>query len=433
MSRGDLLENPMEECFLCEPEPWRVIYLGQHVQLLAGAGPLSDGYVILAPRDHVGTSAELLNGALKEFLLCSLLTIQALQYHFGTGYTSYEHARIGSCNTLATSGQHGAYCHHAHRVFIPLRSVVKDVVGSSFDTSVPLAEPGDIVGLRDKPYVFYESVDTRGHVCRVAYTGDHGLPSQYMRRLLVQELGLPIPWRWTDNLNYPSMIATVSGLRGYFVGYDHVDLRDLNLATRSLSRPVSLDGLSGVGKTTLASALARTTGRPMLDTGFYFRALAASRQSGKADLDARALCERVLFSDRFPELRESVSQASLQQVVTDAAVRSRFRIDIDALTREHYPAILTGRDAYSFLPETANRFLITASTGTRSLRRSLALARSGKTGWVKEPETSDTSTEDQTAAVKLPDAGAIRVIVNERRPFAATMAELVASIEGDTC
>src|SRR4051812_8347482 len=107
-----LIDDPSEGCFLCQPEEWRVIFEGKSVRLIAGLAPLTPGYILLAPKEHVNTVADLDDGTLCEFLAVAELTTGILQQHYGPGYTAYEHGKIGACRTLELRKDFSSFCHH---------------------------------------------------------------------------------------------------------------------------------------------------------------------------------------------------------------------------------------------------------------------------------------------------------------------------------
>src|SRR5436309_13059360 len=111
-----LIDDPFSGCFLCEPEPWRVVFRGNRVRALAGFGPLVPGYIIVAPIAHVPTVAELNDVSFAEFVTVFDILVDSLHRQFGPGYTAYEHGRIGSCLVAEMRGDVSTFCYHAHRV-----------------------------------------------------------------------------------------------------------------------------------------------------------------------------------------------------------------------------------------------------------------------------------------------------------------------------
>jgi len=163
---------------------------------------------------------------------------------------------------------------------------------------------------------------------------------------------------------------------------------------------VAIDGPSGVGKSTVAEAVARRLGLPFLETGAMYRALgwkiyqaeidpadrlrvemAAERlelelQEG-ADgnvevlLDGRRLDARV----RLPEVSEITSLTS-----SYPAVRCRM-VALQRQLAQSRGAVMEGRDIGTrVFPDTPHKFFLTAPLDVRVERRLRQLEQAGKTG-----------------------------------------------------
>lgn len=211
-----VIRDPFDPCFLCEPERWRTILERKHVRLIAGLGPLCPGYVILAPRQHIHTSAELPEDILTEFIDTAQLAVGALVRHYGEGYTAYEHAKIGACHTLEMQKDFTTFCHHCHRVFIPRLTHGFSKLAEWLPDYIALPQPDAVRELRGRAYVFYETGDGHSMPVRRAYVAEDGLPSQFMRRILSQQINLGRDWNWNAEPRYEEMIVTAKHLREEF-------------------------------------------------------------------------------------------------------------------------------------------------------------------------------------------------------------------------
>lgn len=211
-----VIRNPFDGCFLCDPEPWRVILDAKTVRLIAGLGPLCAGYVILAPKQHLYTAAELPEETFSEFLLAASQTVTALETQYAEGFTAYEHAKTGACYTLELRRDFSTFCHHCHRVFIPRATDSVARVAEWFPEWIDLPDPVAIRALRDRPYVFYETGRNGKSSVRRAYLGNEAIPSQFMRRILSDEMALGRSWDWSVDPHYDEMLDTVHRLRGAF-------------------------------------------------------------------------------------------------------------------------------------------------------------------------------------------------------------------------
>lgn len=163
---------------------------------------------------------------------------------------------------------------------------------------------------------------------------------------------------------------------------------------------VAIDGPSGVGKSTVAEAVARRLGLPFLETGAMYRALGWEVYEGKIDPHDRSQVERaaedldlelraqadgsveVLLSGRrldvsarLPRVSEITSQTS-----SYPAVRRKM-VSLQRRFAERRGAVMEGRDiGTKVFPETPHKFFLTAPLEVRVQRRIEQLERAGKTG-----------------------------------------------------
>ena len=137
---------------------------------------------------------------------------------------------------------------------------------------------------------------------------------------------------------------------------------------------IAVDGPAASGKGTIAKALGRHYGLPVLDTGLLYRAvgLAVLKAGGDPDIesDALAACS---FGDETladPALRSEAvgslaSRVSVHQAVRDALVRRQR----DFATQPG-GAILDGRDIGTVIaPDAHAKLFVTASVHVRAQRR----------------------------------------------------------------
>jgi len=137
---------------------------------------------------------------------------------------------------------------------------------------------------------------------------------------------------------------------------------------------IAVDGPAASGKGTIAKALGRHYGLPVLDTGLLYRAvgLAVLKSGGDPDIesDALAACS---FGDETladPALRSEAvgslaSRVSVHQAVRDALVKRQR----DFATQPG-GAILDGRDIGTVIaPDAHAKLFVTASVHVRAQRR----------------------------------------------------------------
>lgn len=185
---------------------------------------------------------------------------------------------------------------------------------------------------------------------------------------------------------------------------------------------VAIDGPSGVGKSTVAAAVAERLGLPYLETGAMYRALGWRVYEGKMDpqdqsrvektaedldLELRAVADgsvEVLLAGhrldtrvRLPRVSEITSQTSSYPAVRQIMVALQRRF------AERRGAVMEGRDiGTKVFPDTPHKFFLTAPLEVRVQRRIEQLERAGKTNLataaiqaeVAERDARDTQRQD---------------------------------------
>jgi cytidylate kinase len=162
---------------------------------------------------------------------------------------------------------------------------------------------------------------------------------------------------------------------------------------------IAVDGPAASGKGTIAKALGRHYGLPVLDTGLLYRAVGLSvlKAGGDPDLEADALAaagfDDSILSD--PALRSEAvgslaSRVSVHQSVRDALIKRQR----DFATHPG-GAILDGRDIGTVIaPDAPAKLFVTATPEVRANRRWRQLAAQGET----------VSFEDVLADIRIRDA-----------------------------
>lgn len=420
-----LAEESEDGCFLCQPEPWRTIYTGNSVQVVVGLGPLCPGYLMVAPKQHCNTAAQLAEIDWREFVAVNQIVVDSLERHYGFGYTAYEHGQLGACLSREAAGDLTTHCHHCHRVFIPGATDCADAIKRHFQNVHQLDTPNDLRSLCESPYIFYETGSHGVARIRLAFTEGQGLVSQFMRRILQPILFNQRHYSWNVDRNYLEMIATVSRLRGEFLGLDAIDDAAFRPQKEVLDRVVCLDGLRCVGKTTLARALAGIYRVPMIDTGLVFRLVA------KADVDG---APRPTVSQLTTLLLESIDDASLRSFAVnrriaayteDESVRALYRSVLTSLTASLGFCIVTGRDSSRVLAGNCLSILVESDGRTRAQRFVLSQScNNGRLLTVSEA-MHELRQHDSTELARLPQNDSVVIrLDNGRRSFQSTLNEV---------
>ena len=204
---------------------------------------------------------------------------------------------------------------------------------------------------------------------------------------------------------------------------------------------IAIDGPSGVGKSTVARAVADALGIPYLDTGAYYRlATLVALRHGVADHPPgilAALDEVVVdFADgqllldgddvssqlRSPEVTASVSRVAADPAVRTAVVDMQRRWVADHGGR----AVVEGRDIGTVVfPEAPVKVFLTADAETRARRRSGDTEAAGKTlqTLITEMAARDAADSSRQVSPLRPDDDALTIDTSSM-----TVAEVVGRI-----
>ncbi|NNM71096.1 (d)CMP kinase [Enterovirga aerilata] len=147
---------------------------------------------------------------------------------------------------------------------------------------------------------------------------------------------------------------------------------------------IAIDGPAASGKGTLARRLARHLGRPHLDTGLLYRAVARDMLDREEPLSDAALAARAaaaLDTARLddPRLRSREMGEAASIVSTFAAVRETLLGFQRRFARQEGGAVLDGRDIGTVVcPDADLKLYVTASPEERARRRQRELAQTGE-------------------------------------------------------
>lgn len=185
-------ETNRRDCFLCRPSARLLIDCSRDHFTVAGLGPLVDGYVLVATKDHVerlGRSVEHASG-----FADYVQSIRALLAAECGGCLLTEHGNMPVCGI---ESEHSAHCFHPHVLLFPGRHHIRaeaeryfggrvmefTSLASAFEHGAQLQQYL-LVSEADADFAVYEPVD--------------GLPRQFARALVAESLATPERASWRD-------------------------------------------------------------------------------------------------------------------------------------------------------------------------------------------------------------------------------------------
>ena len=181
--------------------PSRVVHRTEHFVVFPPLGQFIEGGLLLATRDHRVSMAALPDAYYADLDRLMAETCDLLAERYGCRPLLFEHAP-------AAPGDKGTCCvDHAHLNVFPARADVHAHL-----RKFPHAEIGPMSNLsaswfRDRPYLFLQTNEGR----RFVY--DAGIvPSQYVRRIITAELGMPERWHWRQYLGLDELKRTFAAL-----------------------------------------------------------------------------------------------------------------------------------------------------------------------------------------------------------------------------
>ena len=162
---------------------------------------------------------------------------------------------------------------------------------------------------------------------------------------------------------------------------------------------IAIDGPSGVGKSTIAKALAKELGYVYIDTGAMFRGIGVYVINNGIDMnDEKAVCDALDSIDEtiryidgeqhvFVNGTDVTSQLRTEDVSKAASVTSQYQpvrnkvLELEREISKHENCIMDGRDIGTVvLPDATLKVFMTATPEIQADRRYLQLEKTGKLG-----------------------------------------------------
>jgi diadenosine tetraphosphate (Ap4A) HIT family hydrolase len=173
----------IENCFLCELPSDLVISETQHFAVLAGLGPIVNGYCLLAAKTHTRSMADVpqdLRSERSQFLLTLRSSLIKL---FGSCLVT-EHGRMAVCSDDI---EHDSHCFHAHFLLFPGAPDIIHTAATYFLNNRSFGEIDDALAYAatfDEYFLASSSKDEH-----FVFSGPLNMPRQLARILVAAKLG----------------------------------------------------------------------------------------------------------------------------------------------------------------------------------------------------------------------------------------------------
>lgn len=203
----------MGNCRFCYPLNRRnnslVLTESKNFYVMASAGPIIEGYVLICSKKHISSCANIPNEVYSEYSELKELIKNLFFKKYG-GYTFFEHGKTKLC---AQNGSDN-HCFHAHLHALPTKADILPKLIKELGQPIEVSNKEEVLkATENNPYLYYETY--KGCFVWKA-TGD--LRQQFFRWILAEELGALDKADWKENPNWDVAIETVKKLKTNFVG-----------------------------------------------------------------------------------------------------------------------------------------------------------------------------------------------------------------------
>ena len=205
-----LQEAKRSDCFLCRPNAALLGRLGRSGYLLAGLGPLADGYAVVASHAHLRGLKDAGPDLRLAYSNFAAESAQTLAEQFGACFV-VEHGNMAVCGIPEEGREH---CFHPHFLLIPASGLsvepFLDYFGRStvFETLHAAIE----FGIDKGQYVLAGHSEGPFHV----FLPDGELPRQFARGLVAEQLDQSELASWRDQPNLAWTLANAELLKEIF-------------------------------------------------------------------------------------------------------------------------------------------------------------------------------------------------------------------------
>ena len=209
------VEVARQDCFLCRPNAALLVNVGLVGYLMAGLGPLADGYAVVATHQHLRGLAEVAAEARRQYAEFAQQAASMLVERFG-GCLVVEHGNMAVCGIAEEGREH---CFHPHFLLIPdarcNTDSFLDYFGEHKHPFNTLAEAINF-GVEKGQYVLVGKATGPFYICLP--TGE--LPRQFARALVAEQLGVEELASWRDSPNPDWALSNAFELRKLAVQHE---------------------------------------------------------------------------------------------------------------------------------------------------------------------------------------------------------------------
>ncbi|AFY38379.1 histidine triad (HIT) protein [[Leptolyngbya] sp. PCC 7376] len=169
---------------------------------IAGFGALTEGYVLIIPKDHYLSVGGLPKKLMSEFIAVKQIIGDSIKKIYGQ-VAFFEHG-------MSTCSLSGGCIDHAHIHAIPCKTDFRAHLQIDF----PEIQISDIFELSkfsnaNISYIFYENIFEEKFV----YVATETIKSQYIRRLWAGSIGKPKEWNWGIFIGEKNIARTIEKIR----------------------------------------------------------------------------------------------------------------------------------------------------------------------------------------------------------------------------
>lgn len=202
------LHAKLENCFLCDPDHELLCWQGASFNVVAGLGPVVDGFCLVSTNEHIPSMADV-GTALATTRDSTIASIRkAVTHRFGSCLVT-EHGRVPVCRE--DGDQHSAHCFHAHFLLFPGADDITPAALSYYRHSKEFESGADAMHYASSAsnYLYISPTDLE----HLVLTGPLNAPRQLARTLVALTTGRIdlADWQMSPNRQRAQEIAKELG------------------------------------------------------------------------------------------------------------------------------------------------------------------------------------------------------------------------------